>query len=152
MTTEPDFDGTFDQLLREAYFADSHLWVLSSPGGSAHCGFDPLGVETSGDIVALSFEPVGSRIERGEAFGSIEAAKFVGPLIAPVSGTLAAHNEAVLAQPALLHDDSARHWLVRIDLADADNELAGLRHGEEAVRSWLESESARFKQQGMIAE
>lgn len=151
MTTEPTADAGLEQLIRQAHFDDSHIWVLPGPAG-ARCGFDRLGVETSGDIVAVSFEAVGTRVERGEAFGSIEAAKFVGPLIAPVSGVLTAHNEEVLTHPTLLHDDPARHWLIELELADGERELALLRHGEETVRPWLESESARFKQQGMIAE
>jgi glycine cleavage system H protein len=152
VTTEPISSPEALLLLREAYFDDSHLWVLPSSPGSARCGFDPLGVETSGDIVALSFEPTGTSFVRGQAFGSIEAAKFVGPLIAPVSGTLTAHNEEVLARPTLLHEDPALHWLVELTLADAERELARLRHGEEDVRRWLDSETARFKQEGMIAE
>ena len=151
MTTEPSPEGGLERLIRNAYFDQSHLWVLPEEGG-ARCGFDPLGVETSGDVVAISFEPVGTRFERGSAFGSIEAAKFVGPLIAPVSGTLTAHNQELLAEPTVLHADPAKHWLVRIELADAEGELSLLRHGEPVVREWLAQEAARFKQQGMIAE
>jgi glycine cleavage system H protein len=140
------------QLIREAHFDDTHFWVLPYPESAARCGFDAVGVETSGDIVALSFEPVGTRVSRGEEFGSIEAAKFVGPLIAPVSGTITAHNVEVLRSPALLQEDSARYWLIELELDDAENELALLRHGEEHVRSWLASETERFKKRGMIAE
>lgn len=141
-----------DQLVREAHFDDSHLWVRLYPEGAARCGFDPLGVETSGDIVALSFEPVGTQVSRGEAFGSIEAAKFVGPLIAPASGTIKGHNGEVLANPGLLHDDPARHWLIELALTDAESELPLLRHGAENVRGWLEAERERFAKQRMIAE
>ena len=152
MTTEPIAQASMSQLIREAHFDDTHLWVLPYPESGARCGFDPVGVETSGDIVALSFEPVGTRVSRGEEFGSIEAAKFVGPLIAPVSGTITAHNEEVLRSPALLQKDSARYWLIELALDDAENELALLRHGEAHVRSWLASETERFKKRGMIAE
>jgi glycine cleavage system H protein len=152
VTTDPTAETNLERLIEQAHFDDSHLWVLPRDGAGARCGFDPLGVETSGDIVALSFAPVGTRVERGAAFGSIEAAKFVGPLIAPVSGTLTAHNTEVLIRPTLLHDDPALHWLVELELSDAASELAGLRHGGELVRRWLASETRRFKEQGMIAE
>lgn len=152
MTTRRAPEDALDRLIREAYFDDSHLWILPRAGGAARCGFDPLGVETSGDIVALSFEPVGTSFERGDAFGSIEAAKFVGPLIAPVAGTLTAHNPDVLARPALLHADPAGRWLVELRLADARRDLPRLRHGEEAVRNWLTGETERFRREGMLAE
>ncbi len=152
MTTDLIFDAGMKDLIREAHFDDSHFWVLPYLQSGARCGMDILGVETSGDIVALSFEPVGTSVKRGEAFGSIEAAKFVGPLIAPVSGVIKRHNEEVLASPALLHEDPARHWLIELELADGERELAMLRRGEEEVGRWLASETLRFREQGMIAE
>ena len=45
------------------------------------------------------------RCERGDPFGSLEAAKFVGPLTAPVSGVIAAVNGAVLADPEMVLRD-----------------------------------------------
>jgi len=140
------------RLLLEAYYDASHLWVLPDGRRGARCGFDPLGAETAGDIVAVSFEPVGTTVARGGEFGSLEAAKFVGPLISPVSGKITAHNEEVIAQPTLLHDDPATHWLFEIELTNAAAELPVLRRGEADVRAWFESETARFKEQGMIAE
>jgi len=145
-------DPSMERLVREAHFDESHFWVLLSQESEARCGMDPLGVETSGDIVALSFEPVGTLVKRGDAFGSIEAAKFVGPLIAPVSGTITVHNEEVLANPALLHRSVAENWLIELKLVESESELALLRHGAEEVNRWLAAERARFRDQGMIAE
>ncbi len=142
------------------YDAGTHLWVapLASSGragaaatGRVRCGFDPLGSETSGDVVALSFAPVGTRVERGGELGTIEAAKFVGPLLSPVAGRVAAHNPAVLADPALLNRDPLEHWMVELEIAD-ESALDGLLTGADAVRGWFESEIERFRRKGMIAE
>ena len=139
------------------YDASTHLWVQprdAAPGPQlpARCGLDPLGSDTTGDIVAVSFEPVGTRVERGEPFGSLEAAKFVGPLTAPVSGTIAAHNPAVLANPGLINRDPLEHWLVEIEGEGPEEELARLLRDPAAVRDWFEREIERFRQQGTIAE
>ena len=134
------------------YDRETHLWVETRAEGAARCGFDPLGSETSGDVVAVSFEPAGTRVERGQAFGSLEAAKFVGPLIAPLSGRVRAHNPAVVARPGLLNQDPQAHWLVEIEPDRLDDELPQLVHDEEEVRAWFEAEIERFKQQGMVAE
>lgn len=134
------------------YDAEHHLWIQPVAEARVRVGFDPLGAETAGDVVAVALEPVGTRVERGAAYGSLEAAKFVGPLVAPVAGTIAAHNPAVIANPALLNADPMVHWLVEIDL-DADlDDASGLLSGEEAVRDWFATEIERFKQKGMIAE
>ncbi len=137
------------------YERETHLWVEAPEGGASsavRCGFDPLGSETSGDVVAISFEPVGTSVKRGEAFGSLEAAKFVGPLVAPLSGTIRAHNEGVIARPVLLNQDPQTHWLIEIEPDRIEDELPLLLHDSGDVSDWFEREIERFKQQGMVAE
>ncbi len=134
------------------YDPATHLWVRIERPKRARCGFDPLGSETCGDIVAVSFEPVGSKVGRGEAFGHLEAAKFVGPLIAPVSGTIAGHNPKLLANPGLLNSAPLESWLVDFDSLSLEDEVAGLLHEREQIRSWFAAEVRRFKEQGMVAE
>lgn len=133
------------------YDRETHLWVEVLASGAARCGFDPLGSETSGDIVAVAFEPVGQNVERGEAFGSLEAAKFVGPLIAPLSGTIRAHNDALIARPGLLNQDPLAHWLIEIEPDRLEDELPLLLHDAGELRVWFEREIERFKQDGMVA-
>ncbi len=132
------------------YDRETHLWVDVRAQGAARCGFDPLGSETSGDVVAVSFEPVGTRVERGEAFGSLEAAKFVGPLIAPLSGTIRGHNQAVVARPGLLNQDPQTHWLIEIEPDRLDDELPLLLHDSGDLHAWFEREIERFKEEGMV--
>ena len=138
------------------YSRENHLWVRptepSERATRARVGFDPLGSETSGDIVAVSFEPVGSKLTRGEPFGQLEAAKFVGPLIAPISGTIASHNADVLSNPQLINVQPLDSWLVEFDSMSMNAELATLLHGREAVEQWFSSELHRFLSKGMIAE
>ncbi len=132
------------------YDQATHLWLDPPVGGRARCGLDPIGAETSGDVVALSFVPEGTRVARGEAFGSLEAAKFVGPLLAPVSGIVTAHHAAVLAGPGLVNRDPFAAWLVEIELADPA-EVAALLSGEPEVRAWFEREIERYRRKGMLA-
>jgi len=152
--TKAMFDVGPYRLAEDHYYdTDNHLWVaVDESRGTARCGFDPLGAETSGDIVAVSFESVGSQIARGGAFGNMEAAKFVGPLIAPVSCTLTACNDAVISNPSLLNQDPIENWLVELDLTDMEAELGLLLHGKNQVADWMESEIERFRTKGMIAE
>ncbi len=133
------------------YDRETHFWVVSEAAGTARCGFDPLGSETSGDVVAVSFEPAGTRVARGEAFGSLEAAKFVGPLIAPLSGTIRAHNQSVIARPGLLNQEPLDHWLIELVPDRLEEELPLLLYDAEEVRAWFEGEIERFQQQGMVA-
>ena len=111
-----------------------------------------LGVETSGTLAQLAFLQVGASLKRGEAFGSLEAAKFVGPLASPLSGTLVATNDAVVADPALVERDPyGAGWLVEIELAD-NSELGELISGAQVVRVWFEGEVEDYRMKGVLAE
>ena len=66
---------------------------------------DALGVETSGSLSQLSFQPPGTELVAGRPFGQLEAAKFVGPLVSPVTGTLLAVNDAVAVDTGLVERD-----------------------------------------------
>ena len=119
----------FGVALDRAYDPAGHFWVLMVAPDRARIGMDALGVETSGTIAQLAFLSVGEHLKRGEAFGSLEAAKFVGPLTSPLSGTVSATNDAVVADPALVERDPyGAGWLVEMDIADA-GELGELVSG-----------------------
>ncbi len=58
---------------------------------------------------------VGSRIERGAAFGVIESVKAVSDLYAPVSGEVIAVNEALSSRPELVNEDCyGEGWMLAI--------------------------------------
>lgn len=138
--------------LDRAYQPDDHLWVQSLGSGRARIGIDPLGIETGGTLAQLAFAPVGAVVARGEPFGSLEAAKFVGPLVSPLSGTIAAHNEAALSDPSLAERDPlGEGWLVEIAPSQLDEDLARLVRGD-AVAPWFRGKLADYRLRGVLAE
>lgn len=132
------------------YDPDRHLWVHLVDAAVARVGLDPLGRETSGDIIAISLLEAGARVGQGSELGSIEAAKFVGPLESPLTGTVRARNDEVLARPGLLNDDPLGHWLVELAV-EVPAELDRLLEGEDQVAPWFAAEVARFRARGAIA-
>ncbi len=132
------------------YDAATHLWLERTAPGRARVGLDPLEAETSGDSVAVSLVAVGARVARGAPFGSLEAAKFVGPLIAPASGLVRVHHDLVLASPGRINREPFAAWLVELELSD-ERELAHLLTGEAEVRAWREREHERYRRKGAIA-
>jgi len=142
----------FGVALDRAYDPVGHFWVSMVGPDRARVGLDALGVETSGTIAQLAFLPVGEHLKRGEAFGSLEAAKFVGPLVSPLSGTVVATNDAVVADPAVVERDPyGAGWLVELDLADAA-EVRDLISGADVVRVWFEAEVENYRMKGVLAE
>jgi glycine cleavage system H protein len=134
-----------------AYESATNLWVAEVGDGRVRVGFDPLGAETTGDIVAVSFAASGARLAAGETLAIVEAAKFVGPLAAPVGGVLALVNEALRDAPGAINTDPLGTWLAELhEVPEAD--LARLIRGDAAITAWFAEAVERFRAQGAIAE
>lgn len=139
--------------LDRAYDAKGHLWVLRLPNGRVRLGMDPLGVETTGTVAHVALEEVGAELAVGDALGTVEAEKFVGPLTTPLSGTVAARNDAVVGDPEVLYRDPfGAGWLVELAPSDLDAEWCDLVTGAERVVAWFADEVERYRRDGVLAE
>jgi glycine cleavage system H protein len=145
----------FPLALDRRYHAETHMWVLVSEPGRVRIGMDPLGIETSGTLAQLSFDPAGTELIQGRPFGQLEAAKFVGPLLSPVSGTVLAVNDAVAMDAGLAERDPyGAGWLIDASLSDLDgeHELQGLLADPAEITSWFAARIAEYRLKGVIAE
>lgn len=144
--------GAYTLALDRAYDPDTHLWVELG-AARARVGLDPLGVETSGTLAQLAFEPIGAALRRGEPFGSLEAAKFVGPLVSPLSGRIVRHNADALADPGLVERDPlGEGWLVELEPSDPAAELPLLLRDRDEIVRWFEAMIEEYRLQGALAE
>jgi glycine cleavage system H protein len=106
-------------------YADSHEYVRSE-GEMVRVGISAFAVDQLGDIVFVELPEVGSSVSQGASFGSVESVKAVEDLLAPLTGTVAARNEAVLASPEELQNDPyGEGWLLLVRPSDPA-QLAGL--------------------------
>ena len=148
MTTQLDFAG-YPLRLDRRYDPDTHMWVLDIADAWMRVGLDALTADTYGALAQLALVPEGTRVTRGEPFGSLEAAKFVGPLISPVSGVLQTVNTPVLVDPELvMRDPYGDGWLAEFTEVGPVPELL---YGE-AARTWFASEVADYREKGLVAE
>jgi glycine cleavage system H protein len=139
--------------LDRGYEPDTHVWALVVAPDRVRLGMDPLGVETAGALAQLALVPLGTEVRRGEPVGSIEAEKFVGPLTAPLSGTVIAHNSEAVTDPGLVHRDPLGDgWLVELDPSDLDAERVLLVEGVDQVVPWFEHKLAEYRLKGVLAE
>ena len=134
------------------YHPETHLWVDRLPSGLVRIGLDPLGVETSGSLAQLELGAVGTTVRRGDPLGTMEAEKFVGPLLSPLSGRISAVNLDVIADPRLVHRDPFEAWLVELDAERFDEESAALVGGEDGIRRWFSARLADYRERGVLAE
>ena len=141
-------------LALDRYFdSDTHMWVLPTPDGRALIGLDPLGIETSGTLAQLSFDAAGTAVTRGRPFGQLEAAKFIGPLISPLSGTIATVNQAAVTDPGLAERDPfGTGWFIDVIPDDLPGELAALLGDPDEIARWYAGKIADYRLKGVIAQ
>jgi glycine cleavage system H protein len=96
------------------YYTEDHEWIRVD-GDTATVGITDYAQEQLGDVVFVELPAVGSRVERGAAFGVIESVKAVSDLYAPVSGEVIAVNDALGARPELVNEDCyGAGWMLAV--------------------------------------
>jgi glycine cleavage system H protein len=99
-------------------YADSHEYARAE-GELVRIGISAFAVDQLGDIVFVELPEVGAALSQGTSFGSVESVKAVEEVIAPISGSIEARNEAVLASPEELQNDPyGEGWLLLVRPSD----------------------------------
>lgn len=143
--------GGFALALDRRYERMTHMWVRPGPD-RVRIGMDALEVESSGTLAALSLPEPGFALTAGRPFGQVEAVKFVGPLVSPVTGTVLAANQAAAADPGLIERDPyGAGWLIEAELTDPA-ELDRLLAGEAELTQWYLARIAEYCESGVIAQ
>ncbi|HEY3603756.1 MAG TPA: glycine cleavage system protein GcvH [Sporichthyaceae bacterium] len=100
-------------------YTAEHEWALGAPDGSVRVGITDHAQEQLGDIVFVALPEVGATVTAGEPCGELESTKSVSDLYAPVSGVVAARNEAVVTAPELINSDPYdKGWMFEITPTD----------------------------------
>ena len=99
-------------------YTREHEWI-ELDGNSGTVGITDHAQETLGDIVFVEVPSVGSRVEKGQVFGTVESVKAVSDLYSPVTGEIAAVNEELTAAPEKINTDAHAAWIMKVKLDDA---------------------------------
>lgn len=127
-------------LPEDLYYTKDHTWARIESDGTVTVGMDDFGVKGAGNIEFIDLPLEDDDFEAGEAFGSLESAKWVGGLLMPVSGTVIEVNEDVEDDLDILVDDPyVEGWLIKIKPDNLEEEVKELVHGEDIV-PWLNNE------------
>lgn len=122
------------------YYTPDHTWSKIGPDGNVSVGMDDFGQKTAGTITRIRVFSTGHSVEQFKPFGSIETAKWTGPLSSPFSGTIKEVNQQVKADPKMINSDPyGKGWIIKITPAKLDDEINNLLTGESAV-AWLKKD------------
>ncbi len=108
------------------YDAKNDMWVRRE-GTEAVIGATAFGIFRAGEIIGFTAKPKGAEVDRGRGLGTVECAKTVLAVRAPVSFVLVEANEDAEEHPAILNRDPyCGGWMVRVHPTAWAAEQAGL--------------------------
>lgn len=95
-------------------YTKDHEWARKD-GAQIQVGVSAFAVEQLGDITLVNVDvKVGDEVQAGKSFGTIESVKTLSDLFAPISGKVAAINEALNDKPELVNEDPNKAWMIAI--------------------------------------
>ncbi|MBU1744090.1 MAG: glycine cleavage system protein GcvH [Proteobacteria bacterium] len=119
----------------DLFYDSNDFWI--NVAEEAVIGLTDYGQGNIGDIIYLELVAAGTVVRRGDRCGSIESGKWVGSLLAPVSGVIVEANREAEADPRQVNADPfGLGWLYRMELANR-NEI-DLLMDSGAYEAWIE--------------
>ena len=126
------------EIPEELYYTTDHLWAKVEDDGNVRVGLDAFGATAVGSIEYIDLPQEDDEFDAGEAFGSMESAKWVGGLTMPVTGTIIEVNEDIEDELELLPEEPyGDAWLILVEPSDLEEDLEKLIHGDK-IKSWFE--------------
>ena len=99
-------------------YTKDHEWI-DIAGDRGKVGVTDYAQKQLGDVVYVELPKAGTKLTRGQTFGTIESVKAVSELYSPVSGEVVETNDAVKNKPEQVNADPHGSWLIVIKLSNA---------------------------------
>jgi len=113
----------------EFKYTKEHEWIKPD-GATATIGITNYAQESLGDIVFVDLPKLGTELQGGKSFGSVESVKAVSDLYAPASGTVSEVNGDLANAPEKINQDAHACWMIKITLSNP-GELNALLNAQE---------------------
>ncbi|MDR3353143.1 MAG: glycine cleavage system protein GcvH [Zoogloeaceae bacterium] len=98
----------------ELRYTTSHEWARLEADGSVTVGITDHAQELLGDLVFVELPEADKALAAGENAAVLESVKAAADVYAPVSGKVAARNEALSDAPEQINQDAYAAWLFRL--------------------------------------
>jgi glycine cleavage system H lipoate-binding protein/TusA-related sulfurtransferase len=111
------------------YDAENFVWAdIHHDKRRATLGITSILGYISGKISTITLKEVGSYINRGKSFGTLESLRYFGVVRAPISGRIIEVNRAVMDQPKLANDlPYTEGWFARMEFSNIEEEIRNLQ-------------------------
>ena len=99
-------------------YSKDHEWAKIE-NGSAVVGITDYAQDKLGSIVFTDLPAIGKSFRQGETLLTVDSVKAVAEVYAPLSGVVAAVNEALGENPEVINKDPyGAGWMVKLTVAD----------------------------------
>jgi glycine cleavage system H protein len=106
--------------MAQVFYSRDHEWVALGDDGLASVGITDHAQNALGDIVFVELPEAGRNVAAGEACAVVESVKAASDVYAPLTGTVAETNQAIIDEPALVNSGAeGEGWFFKLRLADA---------------------------------
>ena len=130
----------------ELYYHEEHSWARVD-GTKITVGMTDFFQKEAGDIVFVDLPEEEEEVSQGEVCGKIQSRKWIGKLVAPVSGEIAEINEELEDDTSLINTDPyGKGWILVIEASDLDSELGNLIQGN-AVADFVKREIQKAEEE-----
>lgn len=105
--------------MSQVFFSKDHEWIVLGDDGLATVGITDHAQNALGDIVFVELPEPGRNVATGEACAVVESVKAASDIYAPLSGTVAEVNQAIVDEPGLVNSGAeGEGWFFKLRLAD----------------------------------
>jgi glycine cleavage system H protein len=108
--------------------------------------------KAAGDIVYVDLPFEGDDVQQGEPFGKAQSSKWIGKLIAPISGTIEEVNYELDSDSTIINKDPyGEGWVIVLTPSDLEGEKEDLIEGPEAVTDLIKrhiEKAERLREEG----
>ncbi|MGI9306873.1 MAG: glycine cleavage system protein GcvH [Gammaproteobacteria bacterium] len=112
-------------------YTREHEWIEPAGENRWRVGITNFAQEQLGDVVSVELPETGQALAKGGDCAVIESVKAASDIYAPAAGEVAAVNEELADNPALVNEDPENAgWLWEMTIKD-ESELAGLMDAEQ---------------------
>lgn len=109
------------QVPEHLQYTEEHEYVKpTDTNGVVQVGITDYAQGELGDVVYVDLPGKGTKFDRMEVFGTIEAVKAVSELFCPVAGQVVEINEALEGDPSLVNKDPyGEGWMIKLRVRNA---------------------------------
>lgn len=100
-------------------YTKDHEWI-DVKDGVGTVGITDYAQHELGDVVFVELPKVGTKVEVGKSFGTVESVKAVSEIYAPAAGEVIETNDGLQNTPEKINSDPhGAAWLIKLRLANA---------------------------------